>query len=265
MLTRLPTLPSIFCTLLMSLFCLSNAHSQTNEGELLIVHAEGFFPPNEMLIDGQLQGIHVDLIQAAAKSLQIKVSFRSFPWKRAISMLQLGQADAITYMGKNPEREQFGYFEEGNRLSITQNGFFALKEKVSNLRYSGDVQSLSNFSIGTIRGRAYYPEFDQAQFLKKDDNAADEQQLLRKMLAGRFDLAIGHVSRIKYIAQSMQIDDKLAFLQPYAPPINNYLVFAKAKQHENLARRFASAMTNIKKSSAFQEILKKYQVKAEDF
>ena len=263
MLTQMPKLRC--CVLLMSWMFFGTAHGQNNEAELLIVHADGFFPPNEMVIDGQLQGVHVDLIQAAAKSLQIKVTFRSFPWKRAITMLQLGQADAITYMGKTAEREQFGYFEEGNRLSITQNGFFALKEKANNLQYSGDLQSLSNLSIGTIRGRAYYSEFDQAQFLKKDDNAADEQQLLRKMQVGRFDLAIGHVSRIKYIAQSMQIDDKLVFLRPYTPPINNYLVFSKAKQHDNLAKRFASAMINVKKSSAFQDILKKYQVKAEDF
>ncbi len=232
--------------------------------QLLVVHADGFFPPNEMVEGEQVRGVHMDLVQAAAAQLGVSVSFRSYPWKRAIIMLQRGEADAITYMGKTPEREQFGIFVEGNLLSHTKNGFFTLKEQASKIGFSGDLQTLRNFTIGTIRGRAYYAEFDQASFLQKDDGAPDEETLLKKLINKRVDLAQGSVARMKYVAQNLNVAERIIFLQPQAPPIANYLVFSKAKNHEALAQRFALAMEGVKKSAAFQEILKKYQVKAED-
>jgi polar amino acid transport system substrate-binding protein len=42
--------------------------------------------------------------------MHIKVVFETYPWLRAINMLKKGQADAISYMGKSVEREDFAYF-----------------------------------------------------------------------------------------------------------------------------------------------------------
>lgn len=58
----------------------------------------------------QVRGVHIDLVQAADDKLGVSVVFRSYPWKRAMIMLQRGEADANTYMGKTPEREQYGVF-----------------------------------------------------------------------------------------------------------------------------------------------------------
>jgi len=232
---------------------------------LLIVRSEGFFPPHEMLVNGQLTGAHIDLIQAAAASLSVKVVFETYPWVRAIAMVQGGQADAISYMGTTPEREAFGYFEEGNRLSKVQNGFFGLKATAAKVAYSGDMNQLRPYSIGHIRGRRSYPDYDAATFLNKDEYALDEEQLLNMLVAGRFDFGMAPISRVKYIAQTMGLEGQLDFLQPYGPTVGTYLVFSKAKGHAELAKRFADAMVGVKKSPKFQEILKKYKIKASDF
>ena len=235
------------------------------EQALLIVRAEGYFPPNEMLVDGQLTGIHIDLIQAAATSLRIPVVIRSYPWLRAIAMLQNGDADAITYMAKTPEREEFGIFEDGNELATTYSGFLVLKENAAKVVFSGDMNQLRPYSIGLIRGRRSYPDFDQADYLKKDNSAADDEHLLRMLLLKRFDLALVHVSRVKHLAKSLNVEDQLVFLQPYGPAVSNFLVFSKSKGHGQLAKRFAQAMVAVKKSPKFQEILKKYGVNPADF
>lgn len=236
----------------------------TVPAELLIVRSEGFFPPNEMVVEGKLTGIHIDLISAVAANLNIEVKFVSFPWKRAIQMLEKGEADAISYMGKTPEREQFGLFEEGNRLGVTQNGFFMLRNSATQIRYSGDLQQLKAHAVGTIRGRVYSAAFDQASFITKDDQAQDETQLLRKLLARRFDIAIGHVSRMTYFSQQSGAEP-VVFLKPLFAPIHNYLVFSKAKKHEVLARRFAASMAAFKESAKFRDLLKKYDVSPENF
>lgn len=232
---------------------------------LLIVRAEGFFPPHEMLQKGQLTGANIDLIEAAAARMHIKVVFETYPWLRAINMLKKGQADAISYIGKSAEREAFAYFEEGNRLAFVQNGFFTLKHTDPPIHYSGDMKQLEPYSIGFIRGRRSYPDFDQATFLTKDENARDEEQLLNMLLVKRFEVGMAPIARVKYIAKQMKIDNQLVYLQPFTSTIPTYLAFAKVKGHGPLAKEFAQAMAAVKKSHQFQDILKKYDVKPGDY
>ncbi len=232
---------------------------------LLIVRSEGYFPPHEMVVDGKLKGLHVDLIEAAAARMHLPVVIQTYPWLRAIAMLQRGDADAITYMGKTPEREQFGYFEEGNRLSVVQNGFFVLKANAAKVVYTGDMNELRPYAIGQIRGRRSFQAFDQATFLNKDENAGTEEALLKMLVGGRFDIAMAPVARTKYIAKLMGLDANLVALKPYGPMVDTYLVFSKALGHADLAKRFAVAMDAVKKSPEFAKTLQRYGVHADDF
>jgi len=232
---------------------------------LLIVRAEGFFPPHEMLKNGQLTGVNIDLIEATAASMHINVVVETYPWVRAIEMLKKGQADAITFMSKTPEREGFAYFEEGNRLALVQNGFFTLKQTAPTILYSGDMRQLQPYTIGFIRGRRSFPDFDQATFLTKNESAKDEEQLLNMLMFKRFEVGMAPIARVKYIAMQKKIDEQLVYLQPLGPALPTYLAFAKAKGHGPLAKEFAHAMGVIKKSTQFQDILKKYGVKPGDY
>ena len=69
---------------------------------LKIVRGNGTYPPNEMIVDNQLTGLHIDLVKEVAVSLGYQVNFESVPWKRALSLIEKGTADAITYISKNP-------------------------------------------------------------------------------------------------------------------------------------------------------------------
>lgn len=232
---------------------------------LLIVRSEGYFPPHEMVVDGKLTGLHIDLIEAAAARMQVQVVIQTYPWLRAITMLQRGDADAISYMGKTPEREQFGYFEEGNRLSAVQNGFFVLKANAAKVVYTGDMNQLRPYSIGQIRGRRSFHAFDHATYLNKDENAGTEEALLKMLVGGRFDIAMAPIARTKYIAKTMGLDTQLVALKPYGPMVDTYLVFSKALGHGDLAKRFAVAMSAVKKSPEFAGMLQRYGVHADDY
>ena len=128
MLRRMRRSPSFFLWLLQCCVALLIPNGICGAQQLLIVHADGVFPPNEMMEGARVRGVHIDLIQAAADKVGVSVVFRTYPWKRAMIMLQRGEADAITYMGRTPAREQYGVFVEGNLLSRTHHGFLALKD-----------------------------------------------------------------------------------------------------------------------------------------
>jgi polar amino acid transport system substrate-binding protein len=228
---------------------------------LLIVRPDGSWPPWEMVVDGELAGVHIELVQEIARKLNLSVTIKSYPWNRAIRMLEDGKVDAGTYMSKTKEREQFSYFYEGNILSRSPIGFFTLKKYENAVHFSGNLKSLQSYIIGACRGFSYGEEFDQATYLIKDAGAEDEKALLRKMDAGRFKIAIGYINDITYSAKELGISEQLVFLHPQLSEEHAvYLAFSKARQHEQLAKEFSDAMKAFKATPQYHELLKKYGV-----
>lgn len=180
------------------------AHSADEVREIVVARGgDGFYPPFEMETDNGLTGFHIDFVKAVAQRLHVKVTFKTYPWKRAVNMLKDGHLDAITYMSKTKKREKLGYFLEGNVLSVLQDAFFILEKRAQDISYSGALKQLKPYMIGTLRGYSYGHQFDDATYLRKDDRAHTEEQLINKLLRERFDIALGGKSRIRYIAQKM--------------------------------------------------------------
>lgn len=249
-----------FACILPICLCVFMANSARSAEIVVARGGDGFYPPNDMIINNTLTGFHIDLVNAVARKLNIDVIFKTYPWKRSLIMLKDGELDAVTYMTRTREREQFGYFFEENVLSVTQFGFFVLKERAREIVYSGDFKQLQPYTIGTIRGYSYGHAFDEAAYLRKDDGANTETEQLYKLMGRRFDIGIGVVARIRYIANQMGIADQIVFLNPYLAQIPCYIVFSKKKNHEQLAKQFAEAMKSFKKTDSYQALVVKYGI-----
>lgn len=254
-------LSGIWLWLLLSTF-IQPSWAQESPRQILVVRPEGSWPPWEITIDGkEPSGVHIEMIQAVAKNLNISLTIKTYPWKRAIAMLRSGRADAITYMSKTEERAKFGYFIDGNILSVSSIGFFVLKKNSKDIQFTGELTSLQQYTIGTCRGYSYHTKFDNAEYLVKDDGAADESILVKKLIAGRVKIAIGYVDDVNYHARQLGLEDQLVFLQPLLSKGRpTYLVFSKAKQHKALAQDFARGMIAFKSSQAYRDLLAKYGI-----
>ena len=255
-LTRtLKILPILFC---LSLSLQLNA-SETRK-KILIATGSGSWPPLEMTAeDGSKSGLHIDMVQEVAKSLQIDVTFKNYPWKRAINMLKMGEAHAVTYMSWTEDREQFGYFFDGNILSSSQIAFFTLKENLDDIPYNGELKSISHLIIGTLTGYSYSEGFDNATFLKIDDSSAYESELVIKLIRKRVPIAIGNIADIQYVAKQLGVQDRIAFLKPYVDKAQaNYIVFSKISVDQSLAKSFSAEMEKFKKSDDYIKLLDKY-------
>lgn len=228
--------------------------------ELTIVRPDGSWPPQEMVIDGELQGVHIDLVREAAKLLDISVSFESYPWRRAVQKFQQGEADAITYMGKTTEREAFGHFVDGNILSKASVGFFIQQANEGKFSFSGELESLKPYIIGTVKGFSYHEGFDTADFLQKGEWATKEEKLITMLMKGRVSIAIGHVNDIYYHAARLGVADEIMFLKPLLTEgRSHYIVFSKPRRHGELAKRFADAMNTLRANGTYQEIIDRYR------
>jgi polar amino acid transport system substrate-binding protein len=63
------------------------------------------FPPFVISRDGVPEGLFPDVIQATCAALRIECSQRVYPWRRALRMVELGEADGIAAVARLPERE----------------------------------------------------------------------------------------------------------------------------------------------------------------
>lgn len=226
---------------------------------LTIARGDGYYPPNEMIIDGELVGLHIDIINAVAELLGYKVRYESMPWNRAIHMVKNGSVDAITYLSRNKERERFIIYNKGNITSYVKNIFFTLEDKKNDYQYNGSLNNLKGARIGALRGYSYDSVFDKANFLDKNYRASSEEQLIKKLFVNSIDIGVGELYAVKYAAKKMKIEKKLHYMTPELKGDPTYLGFSKKKGNESIALKFANAMNKFKQTKKYHEIVEKWK------
>ncbi len=232
------------------------AYAQEN---LIIVRDDGMYPPNEVVMNGELAGIHIDLIRTVAEILNLDITFQSLPWKSAIDMLQSGQADAITYLNPTPEREQFAIFLDENTLSEQTFVLLTTPRVASLIESPLDFEQLRQFvPIGIQTAHSTGPQVARLDGLYQYD-VDTLPQLITLLRSGRIPLAF-----VCWQEFHEQYQGTLAMeeLVPVYPPIYStkaYIAFSKVRQHEELAQQFANALHDFKQTPEYGKLLGRYQ------
>ncbi|WP_338109615.1 substrate-binding periplasmic protein [Roseateles albus] len=141
------------------------------------------YPPymSESLVEG---GPAVAITRAALARAGFAMSVDYRPWARVLAEAQRGLCDGIVGSWLDPKREAYLAYSEplgiANRI-----GFMA--RAGSSLEVS-DLGKLTTLHIGTVRGYVNPPAFELAHLQR--DEALNDLGNLRKLLAGRIDLAL---------------------------------------------------------------------------
>ncbi|MCV2370579.1 substrate-binding periplasmic protein [Roseateles oligotrophus] len=244
----------LFCAGLNSLFGAA-ALAQT---EITVVRGDESYPPFEMLVDGRLTGLHIDLVEAAARKLGVSVKWDSLPWKRALRMVEEGQADAVTYITRTPDREAWAIFQDGNVLSSSEVRFIVLKEQAGQITFDGNLaRFLAQHRPIVVRGFAFgNVELDALKKLEGNNM----QDVVRMLKAGHSDIAV--VNWGDFVG-AFKGKPELAQVAPLKPPIlslHNYIAFSRSKKDEDLALRFAAALSEYKNTAEYAALLRRYRL-----
>lgn len=228
------------------------------QGTIEVVRADEDFPPFEKLSQGKLEGVHVELVEAAAKSLGIKVNWTSLPWKRALRMVETGQADAVTYISRTPEREAWAIFVEGNLLSLAEARFITRREDAGHIVFDGDLERLlSQHTFIAVRGFQFgRADLDKAKRLE----ANNTEDLVRMLRAGHAPLGLVNWGQFRRVFEGKPDYAHIASLKPAVASAGNYIAFSAAREHADLAQRFAQAISSFKQSAEYAQMVKRYQL-----
>ncbi len=225
---------------------------------LLVVRGDGDYPPYESIRGGKLSGSNIELVQAAAAEAGYQLEIRSVAWTRALEMVRLGLADAVTFVSKTVEREAYILYLPDNILTPITFGLFGKAGGNWPKEWGGDLTRLKGLRIGTLRNYAYPEVFRQADFLNRFESPGDNTLLLKNLLAGRVDLVISDINEFRFAVSQGKVHDQVVELQPAFPSTTAYLGFSKARGGE-AASRIAAAMATLRRRGDYQQILQRHQ------
>ncbi|NOH22134.1 transporter substrate-binding domain-containing protein [Vibrio europaeus] len=240
-----------------SLLCLLSRISYSKE-ELVVARGDGNWPPYEMVVDGELTGFHIDLIKAVAEHIDVDVTFKPFPWKRAVKMVASGNVDAISYIAKSPERTEFVYFSEDNVLSGAEH--FLVKHKArSDIQYDGLIENLAPYSIVYISGYTLGKSFDEATHI--DKNGVKSGELVVQLIAKqRYDLGIVSESDLEGV-ELPNLMNQIEYLSPAFYSTKVYIGFSKSHELTPVVEEFTTAMRLFKQTDQYKWLKQKYGLK----
>ncbi|MTI09168.1 transporter substrate-binding domain-containing protein, partial [Rhodospirillaceae bacterium RKSG073] len=203
--------------------------------------------------DGIHKGLNKDLVDLLSKESGYKINATLRPWARVQKMLERGDSN-FSFMFKSPEREEI--FNFSNEY-IGQDGsyFFTLIEE--QLDYDGNLDQLSNFSIGIHPTLNYGQTMNEAintRLLKDLHYANTNEDLVNLLVHRRVKLIAGLKYSISYIARQKSVADQLRFLNPPINISNVYIAYSKKPENKKLKEDFDKIIPKLRQDGAFIEI-----------
>ncbi len=238
---------------LLALLAVYQQPADLQAGELVVGTSTGY-PPYYYVEDGELKGVCVAVINQTAQLLGMQVVYRQYPWKRLLKYGKTGEVDAIMPLFKTTGREQFLVFPD-IEIALEENNFFT--RKGSGINFTGALRDLVGHPIGIVVGYSYGSAFDTADYLKKIVTEND-LNLMQMFKFKRFPIGLGNRQVVRYFARKIGGIEDLVFLDPPITKAPLYIAFSKAKNHAKLTTDFSKALRKVKRTQAYQNILKTY-------
>lgn len=234
--------------------------SSASINKITIARGIGNYAPLEMIENGKLTGLHIDLITYAASRLGVEVEFISLPWGKALKAFSAGDIDAISYFGYTKERAELAYYYAGNILSDSKWVFIALEDRALEFTIDHTLAGLGDYVIGVQEGYSYGEYFDQKNDLQRDV-VVDVKDLERNLKSKNHDLAM--ISYQEFLGFKEQgYFEGIGALTPAVGSDPQYIAFSRAKngnsQLRNIAELFAKELELFKSSDEYRALLKHY-------
>lgn len=229
------------------------ALSATESGNEALRLVATEFPPytSASLPNG---GTACAITRAALERAGLSMVLQFRPWARALAELQAGHWDGIIGAWHSVEREAFLSFP--HPLGITNRiGFMA---RAGTAITVGDLNQLGGLKIGVVRDYANPPAFEQARLQR--DEAVDDLTNLRKLLAGRIDLALIDKGVGFHLLQTLMPEalKAVAWLEPALSEVPLYTALSR-RDPAVVARlaAFNKGLTELQTTGELARLLKK--------
>ncbi len=241
----------------------TSAYSAVAGESLLLVTLQS--PPAEYIEKGEATGRNVDIVCEALSRMGYEVEINLVPWKRALVMVEYGEADGIIDVAYNAERAEYIYYPE-EVLYVEEWYCFKLSE--NKLTLDENLGNVGEIRLGTSRGFEYGGEIQKAidnnLFLSIEEVSDNEPNILM-LIAGRFDMFVGVKLTILYYLKQLGYQDKIEIIKRTGTDSNyllnaseTYLGFSRKTMDMEIVGEFSTILKEMKNDGTVDKMEKKY-------
>jgi len=206
-------------------------------------------------------GLSLDLLRPAARSLNIQIEVLVCPFPRCLKMAQTGEIDIVAGLIKTSEREQFLYFLRPAMMNFLSS--FAIYSRHEQPMRIQQISDLNGHTVAVMREAVYFPEFDNADGIKKVA-VPSEANSLDMVHKGRVDFAITveQTAEGSFQAAGLSPDDLQRQPYHYEQNIRGYLAFSRQSANFALAQQLEHLLQQQYKAGLYHLLWQKYRLPA---
>jgi len=204
--------------------------------------------------NANMPGVDVEVMKTVFSQLNIDVNFTVFPWKRSVSMVELGQADALLDVFKTQERLSLFWFAE-EPISTTETALFCV---YCDHAIVVDENQLKGKTLIINRGYQYSRFGNDPNIEKFEVNSFE--QGFKMLTTARADYYLVNRTVGQYTLNQLQLPNVTALDMKIDDPSDVYLAFHKAAELEPISLKFSEQLKLFKKTSEYRAILAKYGI-----
>jgi polar amino acid transport system substrate-binding protein len=198
-------------------------------------------------------GVYTEIVKTAFKRVGHTASVRFLPWKRALKYVEEGKNDIVMGAYFNEERNKIYIYSDSCMTLHT--GLVA--HKSLGITSYKTLKDLKSYKIGINRGWIYTPEFDSADYLKKDE-ATNQMVNIRKFFKKRVDMIAITIEIFQYELSKLKHHDmsEVVVLNPLLGEKGLHLMMGrKIPDHEKIIADFNKGLKEIREDGTYGSIL----------
>ena len=220
--------------------------------EIITAGSEIDFPPYAITdSQGQADGFSVELLQAVAEAMDLRVSFRTGQWNTVWEALKRGEIDALPLVARSAERAEHAEFAAPH--TVTYDSFF-VRSGTPPLKSLAEADGKE---IVVMRGDTAHEELVRRGFHGRLILVASIPEAMRLLASGSHHAVL--VSKL--IGHMVLRDTKLDGVIVSGPPLRDYrreFAFAVKKGNIALKERLEQGIAIVKATGRYDEIYGKW-------
>ncbi len=207
--------------------------------------------------NGEIYGLGADIARKVVQRLGHNLTITMYPFKRALRMIERGEADVFIGPYKSAERETFMSY---NTYAFYQDPMVFYGKADLSFIWGGEFSSLEGKRIGLTRGWSYGTKFDQYKKNLQTDTADTVKANFQKLLVDRIDLFATHPRNASKLIDELHIKEKVKMLLPPIIVNKGYYGFSKKRNLEKFLIQFDLEFKKMIESGEILQLNQKYNL-----
>ncbi|GCF88036.1 substrate-binding periplasmic protein [Shewanella sp. M-Br] len=229
----------------------------TAQAKDLLAVGSSFSQIFELQANGEYTGLGVDILNRFAQQQSVNIHYQITPWRRAISMVERGQADILIGPYDTPERNTNLVFA-AKAFYRDDMVFYARAD--NEIVWNGDYASIKTQRIGKMQGWSYGTRFTEQTKSLNINEFVDIKSGIERLSRGDLDLLATNSRNTNAVLAQIKIPKAITPIMPIIDVRDGFMAFPKQAKFDPLRIRFDSFFEEMIQNGTLTTLGQKYRV-----